>query len=91
MRGASKLVTPTPPPSPTPPITHRWDLCPNSLGRALRAFWRRYQLPLIVTESGIADGARLARLGGGDAPGTPATAVPAGTARGGRCAAPPYP
>ena len=34
----------------------RWDLCPNSLGRALRAFWRRYQLPLIVTESGIADG-----------------------------------
>jgi len=33
-----------------------WDLCPNSLGRALRAFWRRYQLPLIVTESGIADG-----------------------------------
>jgi hypothetical protein len=20
-----------------------WDLCPNSLGRALRAFWRRYQ------------------------------------------------
>ena len=20
-----------------------WDLCPNSLGRALRSFWRRYQ------------------------------------------------
>ena len=20
-----------------------WDLCPSSLGRALRSFWRRYQ------------------------------------------------
>ena len=32
-----------------------WDLCPSSLGKALRSFWGRYKLPLLVTESGIAD------------------------------------
>jgi len=32
-----------------------WDLCPSSLGKALRAFWGRYTLPMLVTESGIAD------------------------------------
>lgn len=32
-----------------------WDLCPSSLGKALRSFWQRYKLPLLVTESGIAD------------------------------------
>ncbi len=32
-----------------------WDLVPSSLGKALRAFWGRYRLPLLVTESGIAD------------------------------------
>ena len=33
-----------------------WDLVPSSLGKALRTFWKRYRLPLLVTESGIADG-----------------------------------
>ena len=33
-----------------------WDLVPSSLGKALRTFWSRYRLPLLVTESGIADG-----------------------------------
>ena len=33
-----------------------WDLVPSSLGKALRTFWGRYRLPLLVTESGIADG-----------------------------------
>jgi len=33
-----------------------WDLTPSSMRFLLSTLWRRYRLPLIVTESGIADG-----------------------------------
>ena len=33
-----------------------WDLTPSSLGIVIDQFWRRYRLPILVTESGIADG-----------------------------------
>ena len=33
-----------------------WDLAPSSLGKVLRVFWNRYRLPMMVTESGCADG-----------------------------------
>ena len=33
-----------------------WDLTPSSMERLLTAMWDRYHVPLIVTESGIADG-----------------------------------
>jgi len=33
-----------------------WDLCPTTLGVVIDGFWRRYQLPILVTESGTADG-----------------------------------
>eukprot|EP00908_Phaeocystis_cordata_P020713 Transcript_3237.p1 GENE.Transcript_3237~~Transcript_3237.p1 ORF type:complete len:347 (-),score=162.90 Transcript_3237:498-1538(-) len=35
-----------------------WDLTPSSLGVVIGAFWRRHRLPILVTESGIADGDR---------------------------------
>jgi beta-glucosidase len=33
-----------------------WDLTPSSMERLLRTLWARYKVPIIVTESGIADG-----------------------------------
>ena len=33
-----------------------WDLTPSSMEVMLRKIWRRYQVPIFVTESGIADG-----------------------------------
>ena len=33
-----------------------WDLTPSSMAWLLEALWHRFQLPLLVTESGIADG-----------------------------------
>ena len=33
-----------------------WDLTPSSMERLLTSMWERYRIPLIVTESGIADG-----------------------------------
>lgn len=33
-----------------------WDLCPSTLGVVIDGFWRRYRLPILVTESGTADG-----------------------------------
>jgi beta-glucosidase len=33
-----------------------WDLTPSSMERLLRTLWNRYHVPIIVTESGIADG-----------------------------------
>ena len=33
-----------------------WDLTPSSMERLLTAIWERYRTPIIVTESGIADG-----------------------------------
>ena len=33
-----------------------WDLTPTSMEVLLRAMWQRYRMPIIVTESGCADG-----------------------------------
>ena len=33
-----------------------WDLTPSSMEWLLEALWKRFHMPLIVTESGIADG-----------------------------------
>merc|ERR1712107_646400 len=33
-----------------------WDLTPSSLAKAISWVWRRYRLPVLITESGCADG-----------------------------------
>jgi beta-glucosidase len=40
-----------------------WDLTPSSLERLVQVLWDRYHVPIVVTESGIADAEQCASSG----------------------------